>query len=342
MASPDRPALVLVRCILPVVALTMPAPSRPGSEAGPGPRNAHAAVYDLRDSGIVLFGGATEAEVRGDTWRWKGGDWRRLPIAGPAPRTFPAMAYDSARAEVVLFGGNRVLFGDSTRPVALLGDTWVLRDGVWLRMAVEGPSPRAEAAVAYDSGRRTTVLFGGYHVSDSGARSRLGDTWEWDGRRWTRASVTGPSPRSGAAMAYDPGLGAVVLFGGSGGPLGDTWSWDGREWKRLAVPLAPGRFNTTMTLDPASRRLVRFGGWTGETRASDTWELHRGGWVRADDGGPAGRNHATLVSAPDRSSVLLYGGHDGDHVFGDLWERRHGGWVRLEAAGPLPRVPNGH
>ena len=95
--------------------------------ADPGVRNAHGAAYDVRDNSLVLFGGATADEVRGDTWRWKDGSWRLCDGAGPGPRTFPTMAYDAARGEIVLFGGNRVLFGDSTHPTTMLGDTWVLR-----------------------------------------------------------------------------------------------------------------------------------------------------------------------------------------------------------------------
>jgi hypothetical protein len=308
---------------------------------GPGPRNAHGMAYDLRDSAVVLFGGATAGEVRGDTWLWEAGAWRQASLAGPEPRTFPAMVYDSGRGEVVLFGGNRVLFGDSARPPAMLGDTWILRSSAWTRMAENGPSPRAEAAVAYDPVRQRTVLFGGYQLEEA-ERRRLGDTWEWDGKQWTQVSTTGPASRSGATMAYDPARRAVVLFGGSGGPLGDTWSWNGREWTRLRVPPAPGRFNTAMAWDPMMKRLVRFGGWDGKERMPDTWELREGGWVRVQGGGPSSRNHAALVSATDRGSVLLYGGHDGDRVFGDLWERRNGRWMQLESAEPARRVPNGH
>jgi hypothetical protein len=311
-------------------------------EATPGPRNAHGAVYDSRDSALVLFGGATASDVRSDTWRWRAGKWRLVPSAGPDSRTFPGMAYDAERGAVVLFGGNRVLFGDSTSPPAMLGDTWLLRQGGWVRMSGDGPSPRAEAAMTYDPRRGRTVLFGGRYEASAGRTERLGDTWEWDGERWSRVSTTGPSPRSGAAMAYHPGLQVIVLYGGSGGPLGDTWSWDGRAWARLPIPAAPGRFNTVMAWDPSARRLVRFGGWDGERRTSDTWELTEKGWIRTRDRGPAPRNHAVLVSAPDRSSVILFGGHDGDLVFGDLWERRSGRWARLEATAPTPRVLNGH
>ena len=310
-------------------------------EPHPGPRNAHGAVYDLRDGALVLFGGASANEVRGDTWRWKAGVWSRLDGEGPGRRTFPAMAFDAARGEAVLFGGNRVLFGDADNPARMLADTWVLRSGTWHRRAVSGPSPRAEAAMAYDSRREVTVLFGGRTLAPGG-NVRLGDTWEWDGMGWRLADTTGPTPRSGAAMAFDPSLRKIVLFGGSGGPLGDTWTWDGRRWIPLDVPAAPGRFNTAMAADPRTGRLVRFGGWDGRARCADTWELRDEGWVRVDEGGVPARNHTVLVAATDRGSVVLYGGHDGDRVFGDLWERRDGVWMGLERGEPVARVANGH
>jgi len=343
-ATEGRPRRLLLVLTCGVASSCLPQSAHPqwSPHAGrPGPRNAHAAVYDSRAGTFVLFGGATAEEVRGDTWRWAAGAWRLLAGGGPAPRTFPAMAYDSARDEIVLFGGNRVLFGKGDSPPALLGDTWILRRGAWRNVGERGPPPRAEAAIAHDPARRRTVLFGGYAWAD-GRVVRLGDTWEWDGERWTRESTTGPSPRSGAAMAYHPGLRMVVLFGGSGGPLGDTWAWNGRVWSPLPVPPAAGRFNTTMAWDPLAERLIRFGGWDGNGRTSDTWELGEVGWRRLPDAGPSSRNHAVLVSAPDRGSLLLYGGHDGDRVFGDLWERRRGRWVPLESPAPAPRVPNGH
>jgi hypothetical protein len=307
----------------------------------PGVRNAHAAAYDSRDHALILFGGATAADVRADLWRWHDGTWHVSPATGPEPRTFPAMAYDSVRDEVVLFGGSRVLFGDGTTMPGMLDDTWVLRSEEWVRVYGVGPGPRAEAAVAYDSRRGRTVMFGGRLTSPGGV-TRLGDTWEWDGLRWIRSSTSGPTPRSGAAMAWHPELQAVVLFGGSGGPLGDTWSWDGRAWTRLPIPPAPGRFNTVMAWDPSSRRLVRFGGWNGTGRTSDTWELREDGWVLVKNAGPAARNHAVLVSAPERGSLLLFGGHDGETVFGDLWERRDGRWTLLQSVPPKRRVDNGH
>jgi hypothetical protein len=153
----SRGALGLTLAAPAAAALAAAVPTRPS----PGVRNAHAAAYDSRHYALLLFGGATATDVRADLWRWRDGTWRLSPATGPKPRTFPAMAYDSARGEVVLFGGSPVLFGDGTTAPTMLDDTWVLRGDEWVRVFGAGPGPRAEAAVAYDSRRGRTVMFGG-------------------------------------------------------------------------------------------------------------------------------------------------------------------------------------
>src|SRR5262245_18475867 len=83
---------------------------------------------------------------------------------------------------------------------------------------------RANHAMAYDSARGVTVLFGGY-----GRGVETTNTWEWDGSTWALGATSGPSARSGAAMAYDSARGVMVLFGGMTGSSYDaaTWEWDG-------------------------------------------------------------------------------------------------------------------
>ena len=53
-----------------------------------------------------------------------------------------------------------------------------------------GPSGRRSHAMAYDSQRNVTVLFGGY--SGGGPSGIRGDTWERDGTSWTQVASTGP------------------------------------------------------------------------------------------------------------------------------------------------------
>jgi hypothetical protein len=67
----------------------------------------------------------------------------------------------------------------------------------WTRLDVGGASPRRGHGMAYDSARGVTVLFGGYHNNPGGY---YGDTWEWDGARWSLRATTGPTARDGHAM----------------------------------------------------------------------------------------------------------------------------------------------
>jgi hypothetical protein len=154
-------------------------------------RNAHAMAFDTVRHATVMFSGADASRVRKDTCAWSGDErqWTFVTDRGPSARTFPAMAVDEGRGEVVLFGGNRVLFGAPTEWNTLLDDTWVLRGATWTRKSTNhGPSARAEAAIAYDKVRKRIVLFGGYSRTAQG-RLRLGDTWEWDGERWSLATT---------------------------------------------------------------------------------------------------------------------------------------------------------
>ena len=305
-----------------------------------GVRNGHAMTYDTDRRRVVLFGGADASRVTGDTWEWNGRRWQRLSDDGPSPRTFPAFAFHDRAHHAVLFGGNRVLFGKADDTDTFLSDTWIWQRGRWVRVDVPGPSPRAEAAVAYDDRRARVILFGGYRRSTSGT-VRLGDTWEWDGQRWMQVATDGPSPRNGATAAYDARRACVVLFGGSGAS-NETWEWDGLRWMKRDAGDVPGRFNAAMAFDRARGVVTRFGGWTGKIRVDETWLLSGDRWSRIDVTGPPARNHAAFTFDRRRRRAVLYGGHDGENVFGDTWEwdGARGHLVASKVA--ERRIGNGH
>jgi hypothetical protein len=299
-------------------------------------------AYDSRRHVVVLFGGADAEAVRGDTWEWNGRTWKRVSDHGPSPRTFPAMTYDGERGVTLVFGGNTVLFGKENSNPKLLDDFWEW-DGTQWKQLPSGPSARAEAVLAFDPVRRRVVLFGGYERV-SGERRPLGDTWEWNGTRWTIASKTGPSPRNGAAIAHDFGRGRTVLFGGPPvtGAGFETWEWDGERWLRSTAVSAEGRFNAVMAYDEIRRRVVRFGGWNGQQRMGDTWEYDGVRWTRLSQTGPHPRNHAALVYDSHCKCAVLFGGHDGESVFGDLWEWNGKRWSQRISTKPQKRIENGH
>jgi hypothetical protein len=311
--------------------------------SGPGVRNGHRLAFDARAGEVLMFGGADHERVLDDLWSWNGRAWRPVSAKGPGPRTFAGLAFDEARGEAVVFGGNRVLFGPEGELDTLLADTWTWSGGRWSRREVPGPPARSEPMMAYDARTRRVVLFGGYQRTPRG-NVRLGDTWVWDGERWSRRDDPGPSARSSAALAWDARRGRMVLFGGRATDAlsGETWEWDGARWERVAGGDTEPRFNPVMAFDGRQGVMVRFGGWTGKVRTADTWLFRAARWRRLDVRGPSARNHSAMAYDTRRRRIVLFGGHDGETVFGDTWEWDGRRWTLAADQAPRRRVENGH
>jgi hypothetical protein len=286
----------------------------------------------------LIFGGADDRQVLGDLWQFGRSGWSRLSRSGPPARTFAAVAYDARRDRFVLFGGNRVLFGDGGTADTLLGDHWEWDGRRWHQIAGPLPPSRTESATAFDPARNRLILFGGWRWAD-GARVRLDDLWEFDGRSWTQLEGTRPAARSGHAMAWDPISRRIIMVGGNG-PRRDVWALDGSGWEPIADLPRP-LFNPALAFDRARRQFVLFGGWTGKKRVAETWLFNGSQWRLWQGPGPDARNHSLLVPAGDGSRLILVGGHDGDRVFADQWEWA-GRWRPLVTNFPLARLDNGH
>jgi hypothetical protein len=135
--------------------------------------------------------------------------------------------------------------------------------------------------MAYDAGRGRVVLFGG-----SGGPSA--DTWEWDGRTWTRNDSAQTAGRFNSAMAYDPNRRAMIRFGGwdGAGRAGGTWRYDAAGWTRLDATGPSPRNHTGMVYDPLRETIVLFGGHDGPRVLGETWEWDGGAWAQRGDQTP--------------------------------------------------------
>lgn len=90
---------------------------------------------------------------------------------GPGVRTSHVLVYHEGLQRVVMITGSRV---DTTETI------WAWDGAAWTPAAVDGPPARGLGAAAFDSTRGVLVLHGG-----APGRVSLGDTWEWDGTRWS-------------------------------------------------------------------------------------------------------------------------------------------------------------
>lgn len=97
-----------------------------------------------------------------------------------------------------------------------------------------------------------------------------------------------PSPRDGAAMAYDYPDEKVILFGGydTGAYMGDTWEYQNSVWTNLTLTLGGGaptpRYGALMAWDQVDNELVMVGGYnvtSAGSYANDTWVLSGNSWI---------------------------------------------------------------
>jgi hypothetical protein len=264
---------------------------------------------------------------------WDGASWAVVATTGPSSRINHAMAYDPGRGRTVLFGGEDTSGnGSYLQP---LEDTWEWDGTAWVQVASAGPGERAFHAMAHDSRRGRTVLFGGSVYSPVPDAELT--TWEWDGATWAQVATTGPSARANHAMAFDSARGRTVLFGGTRGqgPLGDTWEWDGTVWEQVGAPDKLLRWAPALAYDESVQLTMLFGGSpSGPTEdppsvPGDLWGWDGHSWARLESEGPAGRLGHAMVYDSGRGRLVLFGGEtylpdptlaSNVETLGDTWE----------------------
>jgi hypothetical protein len=213
----------------------------------------------------------------------------------------------------------------------------------WTQKQQIGPPVRSGHAMAYDSKRGRTVLFGGKVNAGFSGHANFGDTWEWDGENWTQMADSGPAARYQHSMAFDSQRNQTVLFGGAvaagrargPGVQDDTWAWDGENWTQLADSGPPGRYLHGLAYDSARGVTVLFGGYGASSLLADTWEWDGTSWTQKAIAGPSARASVPLAFDSTRGRTVLFGGSgdwDGGEngtALGDTWEWDGNAWAEI-------------
>lgn len=328
--SPSIPAPTAPVAAAPYTSFVAP----PGAEGwdrlaghgqSPAVRTGAAFAYDAADGYSILFGGCgAHVCPLGDTWKLQDGSWTNLTSSlsvAPPARTGATLVDDLHDGYLLLFGGE-----GASGP---LGDAWRFSGGSWSPLAAVGgavPSPRTDAAAAYDAADNLVLLFGGIGASDTA----LGDTWTYSGGSWTALGGSGfvaPSARSGAAIAFDPSDGFTVLFGGESAthaPLGDTWSFLAGHWSNISATagLAPSaRYAAAVAPDPGRHGVVLYGGENASI-LSDSWEFSDHAWTNLGinlSESPLARAGGSATYDGSYGYVAMFGGVDGASYRDGLW-----------------------
>ena len=302
-----------------------------------------AMALDNSSGKVVLFGGHQgTTTVAAGTWTYSGGNWANPTTTGaPSARVAAEFAYDAADGYLFLYGGGTA----NGQP---LGDDWKLSGTTWTHEYPSSPGgSRARAASAYDAKDGYLLVFGG--ASASGAY--FAGSLQFTGSGYTTmcgscvAGKTEPSARAGSAMAYDPKLGEVILFGGvgTGGLLGDTWGYAGGKWTNITPPGVSGtaypapRVGAALAYDTADGYLVLYGGRTSTGTSNATWTYGAGGWNHLSPApAPQQREGAAMAPDPTTGGVVLFGGNDSKGSFADTWRFLGGSWSQVALSGGPP------
>lgn len=263
--------------------------------------------------------------VAGLAWR-RGGSysagWRRYAAPGLSLAGAAVMALTTAG------GAAAITLQSAAAPAQPPQYTW----------SAVAPSPRPPPlqypSAVYDSDNATVVLFGGMQAN--GALSN--DTWVWDGSAWSDypgTEIQAPPARMDAAMAFDPVLHQLILFGGrglNGQLLGDTWAWNGASWFKegslLGQPAPSAREGGALSYD-GSGPLVLFGGTgqaTGGTLGGATPQSSSTGTSGAGTSGAGASTTGSTSQTSDSTAAL-----------GDTWLWTSSGWAEATGASPPAR-----
>jgi hypothetical protein len=293
-------------------------------------------VFDSQRGRMVMFGGYDHVGYFNDTWERSGTTWTQVSTSGPSARQSHSMCYDSRCGRTLLFGGQ------GSGPV--LGDTWKWDGATWSQVDIVGPSvppARVFQAMAYDSQRARSVVFGGRGAG------LLGDTWEFicgptaPISYGSLATTATPPAMSGHALAPVPG-GGLVLFGGSTGtgfPV-LTYELQGGSWaKQYSLNNPMTRRDASLLLDPARQNNLLFGGRnpTG-TSLNDTWTYAGGQWTyRSPTTVPPPRSEHRMAYDRVRNLAVLFGGKDATGAaLDDQWSWDGTDWMAMTPASRPP------
>ena len=261
---------------------------------------------------LMLFGGDNQGVASNDTWLRDGSGWA-LAIAGHSTSTdtnpVPQLAYDQTRGRTV-----RLISDFATQNEQWSTWEW---DGIdWNRVGAMN-SRATIGALVYDPSKRDVMFLGSSTTNTAAAM----ETWGWDGTTWTQLTPhDAPTGRNAPAVAADPLVGGVLLFGGSilqnnSGPstANDTWLWDGTDWNQLSPDTSPpAQSGAALAFDPISSAMLLFSspqssGFNGTTPAQ-TWSWNGTTWTQlTPPSGTPALTQATMQTDTVDGYIILIG-----------------------------------
>lgn len=321
--------VVLASLSVALAASQPPAPQAPPLIAPTGHLDQSA---QLSSSDVPAPMGAPATRAAPGPIEWQGFE---LGNQFPVPAFAPAAAFtDDGQYFIDVAGGEGYCghYCNLTWEVNLdnpSGPNWVTLGAPW-RNGTLGSS------LVWDAASSQLVFFGGLN----GTFGALNATWVLTPFLVGWAPIPSgpaPSPRWSSAVAYDPALGGIVLFGGVGdrGQLNaDTWLFRGDRWTLLEPALSPpARSGASLVWQTDEDRLVLFGGNGSAGPMGDTWAFSGTTWYPLHPPtSPPPRADAS-ASTDLEGDLVLFGGNETAQLGNDTWILSGDNWTEAANVG---------
>jgi len=217
--------------------------------------------------------------------------------------------------------------------------------------ASPGPFPddlgRAGLVAVWDTIDNRAIVLGGYNWN-SGMPDRLYDqpVFSYDPSSNTWANLSTSRVPAGAAGAWDPVDGCVLVCGGTDSASGrtgvrnQTWAFFPRNatWQRLA-DMPQARHGQSAVWDPDEKLFLVFGGTDGTDYYNDvrSYDYSKNLWTNltvVSDEYPLTRAYTSAVWNPLKREMLIHGGLNAGITFLSTWAYsfRNATWVHRTSA----------
>jgi hypothetical protein len=183
-----------------------------GGDEKPSPRDGHSMFYDPKGKQLVLFGGLNDFQtmaVNDELWVFdpaKSAWTARHPKNAPAGRFLAPSAFDPKTGRMFVvsgFGGRGVQLDNTAHVYSVADDAWTSM-----------PAPANMKSLA--AGQAAFIPQAGRLVMFGGGGTHREVYLDIKTGVWAFAATESPAPgRSYQAMAFDPGDGAVYVYGGT-------------------------------------------------------------------------------------------------------------------------------
>ncbi len=276
---------------------------------------------------------------------------------GTTSQTFITAAYDTTLFDSaypldhvfltdIQGGVSSVTTGSDVYPLGFDDISLIAAD--WQQVpTTNNPDVWGEYAMAYDSSRDVTVLYGG----NGNGWPYENNTWEFNGTDWAQVTTSQqPTAVYGMSMAYDSSQNKTILFGGSDSTdaeLAETWQYDGSNWTQLTPATSPpARTNHTLVYDAIQNKTYLFGGNDGIIYFNDVWAFDGTNWSQVTVSGtsPVARTLHVMATNTTENKLYLFGGRavSGSEL-ADLWvfDPASSSWTEITATGPVARQAHG-